>query len=284
MRLYFIPMLAFALIAFGSLFEEVTLSLNKIIMTRRLQTLSVLGFLQSLVTLVFYLIYGSLAPHGFVFSWSSWVTVSIRTVLEVFIAYCTMQAVAKAERSAYGFIRAFTVPLLLVVDVAFGYRLGLLQQIGILVTFVSVAVLTMNHGFSKKGIGWVIATALTAVLTVSLYKYDLNFNSVASEQSIMYAASTIFFFALIMRTKEDVFGLLKTKGVPWAILSACFGSLLQGLSYQYAAGSWIIAMKRACGVLLAVLSGRVAFKEEKLGLKLAAFAGCLTGFLLMVLG
>ncbi|MFA4954036.1 MAG: hypothetical protein WC641_01865 [Patescibacteria group bacterium] len=277
-------MLAFALIAFGSLFEEVTLSLNKIIMTRRLQTLSVLGFLQSLVTLVFYLIYGSLAPHGFVFSWSSWVTVSIRTVLEVFIAYCTMQAVAKAERSAYGFIRAFTVPLLLVVDVAFGYRLGLLQQIGILVTFVSVAVLTMNHGFSKKGIGWVIATALTAVLTVSLYKYDLNFNSVASEQSIMYAASTIFFFALIMRTKEDVFGLLKTKGVPWAILSACFGSLLQGLSYQYAAGSWIIAMKRACGVLLAVLSGRVAFKEEKLGLKLAAFAGCLTGFLLMVLG
>jgi len=277
-------MLAFALIAFGSLFEEVTLSLNKIIMTRRLQTLSVLGFLQSLVTLVFYLIYGSLAPHGFVLSWSSWVTLSIRTVLEVFIAYCTMQAVAKAERSAYGFIRAFTVPLLLVVDVAFGYRLGLLQQIGILVTFVSVAVLTMNHGFSKKGIGWVIATALTAVLTVSLYKYDLNFNSVASEQSIMYAASTIFFLILILRTKEDVLGLLKTKGVPWAIVTSCFGSLLQGLSYQYAAGSWIIAMKRASGVLLAVLSGRVAFKEEKLGLKLVAFAGCLTGFLLMVLG
>lgn len=277
-------MLALVLMGFGSFFEEVTLSLNKVIMTRRIETLSVLGFLQSVITLIMYLIYGWLTPGGLVLSWSAWSTLSLRTLLEVVIAYCTMQAVAKAERGAYGFIRTFTVPLLLITDIVLGYHVSLYQQIGILIVFFSVLFLTAKRGFGHQGIRWVIATALIAVATTSLYKYDLKFNSAAAEQSVIYGIEAAFFLILILRTKESVLTLLRQKGLPLALIAQCFGSLLQGLSYQYAAASWVIAVKRALGVFWAMLSGRMVFEERKFGLKLIAFGGCVVGLLLMVLG
>lgn len=90
-----------------------------------------------------------------------------------------------ADRSTYGFLRVLTIPLLLLVDLALGYSLSQGQIVGVSILTLSVLLLLLNHGLRTKGIGFVLLSAVNAVVTLSLFKYDItHFNSVEVEQGI----------------------------------------------------------------------------------------------------
>ncbi|MBI4835628.1 MAG: hypothetical protein HY817_00030 [Candidatus Abawacabacteria bacterium] len=183
------------------------------------------------------------------------------------------KATIKSDRSTWGFLRMGTVPILLICDALLGYDIQPLQYVGILFIIMTLFLLYKQHGFTRKGVGWVIAATINAALAITLYKHAITYyNSVAAHQLV----SGIFVMAFVTwlckhHRHHHPLRLYKEKLFVTQSLSFAFGGILDSFAYTLAPASIIVTGKRCASALFTILAGNFYFHEERLAVKLFAF-------------
>lgn len=276
-------MLGVALMSVGTAIEETASTIGKVEMKKKVETPFTYATITTMVTIVFFILFACIRLSAQTFTPASIPTLSIRIVLEIIQTSVTVYAIKIADRSTFGFIRTLTIPFLLVIDMISAYAVETTQIIGIGLIVFALFLLFMNHGFSKKGSGLVLISALNAVITTSLYKYDItHFNSPEIEQTIVLVAMLLFFIAIsVFRDKKNPFALFRHRAC--VIQAGLMGvsSVVDSLSFLFAAPSILAATKRTMSVFMSVVLGKTVFKEKHLYLKIAAFSMCAVGFVLL---
>ncbi len=268
----------------GTFFEEVASLIGKTKVAARQESVYMMGFLNLFwVTLVFGLI-ALLRPSSFIFSYASLPTFGIRMILEVVQAHVSILAVTRADRSTFGFIRVATVPLLLLVDLIMKYTLGSYQIVGMGIIVAVLILIFMNHGIRREGAWLTLFTAVNAVATSSLYKFDIvHFNSVVGEQLIIYGGLFLYFgIAARWIMKENIFTFFQRPAFLLQSLSQGLGGGIESFAMAFAPPSVILAAKRSSGVLWAVLSGNRYFHEQHFLLKMTLFLLIAVGLVLLI--
>lgn len=285
-------MLGLALAAVSTIATELGCSVGKLTIgtkEKRIYAVGTLtniggGLLIALMGLVLPVgFFGAGVISGFVFTVASLPYVAARVFFEILQAHLTLLAIARTERSTFGFLRTLTLPLLLAVDLLLGYSIHMLQFIGMVGIIGGLFLLFLNHGIRRRGAVVTIATAFNAVMTISLYKYDIvHFNSVAAEQSIVYVCITAYFLCMaLFVAKENPFSLLRKPQYAAQLILSSASDLTISFAYLFAAASVITSAKRALGILFAIASGHYYFHERRFVLKLAAFVLVTGGVVLL---
>lgn len=277
-------MYAIGLMLAATFFAEVSSSMGKRAVAKRLESIYSLGFLSTFWTALLLILSVVFLGADFHFSQQSLPVFLPRLGLELATAYVSMKAVVKADRSTYAFLRLITVPLLLAVDIILGYPVGGLQMLGILMVFGAIMVL-IHHGLNRKGGGYVIASALCAVGTISLYKYDItHYNSVAAEQILTYIVLLTFFTILAWNhSKEKTWPYLRW---PWAeaqSISEGAANVLASFAFNFAPASVVVSAQRGLSVLWAIIFGNVYFHERHVVYKLSCFVLVAVGLTLTII-
>ncbi len=280
------------LTAISSFLEEVSCSVGKWEMLRKRETALSLGFLNYFWTVLILFALAFLIPKdffapgfpgGFVFSMASLPTFLPRVVLEILQALLGAYAVVIADRSTFGFLHIITIPLLLVADFVFSYSVGLPQIAGMSLIIASLVLVFINDGIRRKGMWLVIFSAVNAVATISLFKYDVtHFNSVEAEQGIICAVLVVFFFILsLVREKKNPLKLFAHPVFFMQSFLMGVGGSIMGFAYFFSAPSIVAAAKRAFNVLFAMLSGHIYFNEKKFWVKFVSFVLIAVGLILL---
>lgn len=267
----------------GSFLGEISLSIGKVKVGRKEQSVYTMGFLCLFWGAIWFFII-ILFRHSFVFALASLPTFIPRAFLEVAQAHATNLAVVKADRSTFGFIRVLTIPLLLAVDFFLGYKINTYQTIGIIVIVSALFLLLVNHGVKKQGSGFVVFTALNAVATISLFKYNIShFNSVEAEQLIIYIILLIyFFFTALYFVKENPLRFLFRPIFFVQSATSGAGGLLESFAYNFAPASIILAAKRSSAIFWSLASGGLYFKEQHILIKAVCLILLVGGIILLV--
>lgn len=273
------------LVSIGNFFVEISDSIGKFKVKNHQESSFTMAFLTLFWGTIFFTIISIFKDNGFVFQLASLPTFLIRVVLEIVQTYISILAIVGADRSTYGFVRTITIPLLLVVDLILGYKIGFLPMTGMLVIIIALWLLFVNKGIKKNGIGLVIFSAINAVVTISLFKYDItHFNSVAAEQLIINLILLTFFILLsFLKAHENPFSFLKQPIFFLQSFSIGIGGVIESFGYNYGAASMITAAKRASAIFWSLLFGKVYFKETHIILKSIIFILLLLGLILLSL-
>lgn len=244
-----------------------------------------MGFLNMVWTAVFFVALATLSPAGWSIASASWPLLGIRLALEVVQAHVTVKAFIAADRSTFGFLKILTIPLLVVVDLAVGYDIGSWQLAGIGLIIFSLALLYINHGLTRKGTGLVLFSAVNAVLTISLFKYNITAfgNSVAAEQGIASAVLAGYFLIVgSLFGRKSPAAYLRQPVFLVQSVAAGLGSVLSSFAYLFAPASVITAANRSLSVLAAIIVGNAYFKEKHFLLKVVALIVAAIGITLLV--
>lgn len=276
-------LIGFLLMTAGTALGEASSSLGKIEMRKRVETPFGYAFLTLLAGIVTFLILAAFRLPQQHFALASIPTLSIRIVLEIFQMSVTVYALKTASRSTFGFLRTLTIPGLLVADMLLAYPVSLSQIMGIMLIVSALFLLYVNHGFSKHGTLFALVSAANAILTITLYKYNITqFNSPEIEQLIVL--SILLVFAYIVAVCWERRNPLKLLQKPVCLLHAGLagvGGTLDAMSLLFGAPSVLIAVKRTIGVFASIISGHTVFAEKQLFLKLSAFTLCAMGLILL---
>ena len=277
-------MIGIILVAASQFFAELSTSLGKYVFEHNKESLLAMGFLSHFWTAVFFVIYG-LAHGPFVFSLASLPTFVPRVILEIIITFVTLHAVLSADRSTFAFLRTLTIPLLLGVDMYLGYSVSFWSLLGIICMVISFLVLFMNHGLSPRGKFLTVLTALIAVVTISLYQYDIrHFNSVAAEQAIVcFFIFVTFAIAAWYHSRENVFAYLLHPVFFAQSIASGLSTGFVSFAYLFAPASIITSLKRAFEVFGSIVSGQIAFHERHLVVKMFALAFMTIGVFLTLI-
>ncbi len=265
-----IPLLVTAL---GGFFEELGTSIAKKNILAKETGIYTIGFLNTVSGAVILTGAVLILNQSFVFSAGSLPTFGLRAFLEILQAYATLEAISLADRSTYGFLRVLTLPLLLLTDTVLGYSLTASHVVGISFIVFAFIFLFINHGIKRTGSGFVLFSAINAVITISLYKYDItHYNSVAGEQiSIFVILAAYFLFMSVFVSKENPFRAIRNKKLLFQPVLHGMGGAILSFAYALAPASIITSAKRSVEVMWSVLSGNVIFKEKHFAVKIAAF-------------
>lgn len=285
-------MLGIVLVGGGALAEEAGASIGKWETAQKKESVFSMGFINSLwatlflLALAFFIPANFFAPgfpRGFVFSMASLPTFLPRVGLEILQAWATVYAITRADRSTFGFLRILTIPLLLVVDIALSYSVSLPQIAGMSFIITSLILLFINHGIRRDNAWLVVFTAVNAVATISLYKYDItHFNSVEAEQGLISIVLLVFFFTMAMvRAKENPLRLLAHPVLFLQSLLMGVSGIVMSFAFLFSAASVITTASRAFNILFAMISGHVYFREKRLWIKIAAFVLITVGLILL---
>jgi hypothetical protein len=263
----------------GALFEEVSSVAGKNELESKKEAVAVFGFLQTLILLIVFFVISQVIPDGFVFSWKSLPTLSLRIIFEIALCYFAIMALKLTDRSSFGFVRSGTIPLLLIVDILVGYTVTPFQIVGVLLLFVVIAFVFKEHVIKKKGLKYLVACTLLPVVTVSLYKYDItHFNSFAAETTIVMAALVLFWTVVNIYQRHSPLKHLKDPQVVVQVLAAAIGSILINIAFVFTIPSVLIAVKRASSIFWSTLSGIYMYREKRVATKV-----CIAGALLVVI-
>lgn len=241
------------------------------------------GFLSLFFGTVILVIIGAWR-HDFFFSLASLPTFLPRVFLEVLQTHVGVLAVIRADRSDFGPLKTLTIPLLLIVDILLGYAVTPQQIVGMGLISFTIFVLLFYEKFNTKGLWLILFTAVNAVATLSLYKYDItHFNSVESEQVIVQLVLLLYFFLLASLVgRENPLVFLKQRAFFIQALASGPVSSIGSFAYVFAPASIITAALRAFAVLFSILSGRFYFKEKGFIVKVSLFIGILIGLILLL--
>ncbi|HLD31276.1 MAG TPA: hypothetical protein VJB37_00025 [Patescibacteria group bacterium] len=258
-------MLGLIIVSLGTFLEEITDSIGKDRVNKHQQSPFTMAFLSLFWVTIFFSLISLFRRDAFVFQISSLPTFIPRAFLEIAQLYVSTLAIVRVERSTFSFIRTFTIPLLLLVDLILGYVIGPLAMAGMAVLLLALLLLLLNKGIKKTDIGLVIFSTLNAVITISLYKYDItHFNSVVAEQLIIYTLLLVSFSVLsLVKTKENPFKSLTKPICLIQSLAVGLGGVIISFGYGYGPASVITAAKRATAVFWSLLSGGWYFHEKK---------------------
>lgn len=263
-------MLGIILVSIGTLFEEISDSIGKNKMASREESPYTMAFLSLFWGTIFFGIISVVKNNLFTFQLASLPTFSIRAIFEVIQLYVSVIAIAQADRTTFCFLRTLTIPLLLIADLFLGYRVGLFGIVGISVITLTILLLFSRHEVKKMGSGFIIFSAINAVFTISLYKYNItHFNSVVVEQLLMYVILLIaFFFIALVGAKENPFIFLTRPVFLLQSFSVGLGGMIESFAFNYGAASLIIAAKRSASIFWTLLSGKHCFNEKNIVFKI----------------
>lgn len=268
----------------GTFFDEISSTIGKEKINNHEESIFVMGFLNSIWAVFGFLIYG-LVTGDFIFSLASLPTFTIRALLEILLTYVVITAISKADRSTYGFIRVLSLPLLLIVDIAMGYALEFWQLAGIGVILCTLFLTFLSHGIKKDGALWCLASAIIAVATISLLKYNITYyNSVAAEQtfSLLIVATFLYSWSKYKQHEQPLKYLKK----PAFLLQSILGSLAAifiSFAFKFAPPSVTTTAIRSSSIFWSVAVGSVYFKERHLAVKIASLALLCTGLILLII-
>lgn len=276
-------MLGVVFSAIGAFFVEVSNSIGKFEVEKKEETPYLIPFLNIKFSVLVFLVITLVKPSLFVFNIASLPFFLSRFFLEILVAYFMVKSLVTNERSTASFVLTLTVPLLLLADVVLGYGISPYQIGGIvLIVLVLVSIFT-NRNMNRTGIHYSILAAVTAVFTVTLYKYDItHFNSVVAEQLLMQALLFLFFFAVVWKsTGKSPFLFYGKRILFFQSLAHGAGNIVESFAYLFAPPSVVIATKRAAAVFWAILSGNHYFHERHVVLKLFVFLFLAAGVFLL---
>ncbi|MDO8584332.1 MAG: hypothetical protein Q7R83_04090 [bacterium] len=278
-------MLGFLLSFVGTLFGELSVSLEKTLLAHRIKRMVSIGLIQVTVAFFIYAGYALFIRRAFLFSLASLPTFIPEAILSIFQAYIYFLAIAKADRSTFGFIRTFTVPLMLISDILLGYAIRPLQLIGIILIFLVLIFLTVEKAFSKRGRWLVVLSAINSAVSLTLYKYNItHFNSVEAHQTVAFFILFIAFVIAAIATKEKPWQLLRRPKMIAAFGCNGLAAFFEGFAYQFGVASFIMAIQRATTLFWAIIAGKAWFHEKHFVMKLTSLAACMAGIALLVLG
>src|SRR3989344_4119813 len=123
-------MIAFFLSFLAKVFDEIGTSIGKHKVQLSKESIYTMGFLNMFWGALFFLSFAFFIRKAFVFSFESLPTFIPRLVLEVAQTHVTLNAIVAASRSTFSFIRIFTIPLLLLIDIILGYSITTNQIAG----------------------------------------------------------------------------------------------------------------------------------------------------------
>ena len=276
-------MLGVILAAIGGFFEELSASIGKEEVRRKVESVYAMGFLNSLWGVVFFAVLTAWNYESLTFA--AWPTFLLRAVSSVTLAYFSVNAIAQADRSTFAFIRTGTIPLLIIADLLLGSTLGGAQLLGMGVIAVGLLFLSVNHGFSKKGMMFTIASTINAAIAIGLYKYNITHgNSVVLEQLLSITVLILYFAFMCKRSGEKPLLLLKKPLVALQSGSIGIATLFDSFAYQYAPSSVILATTRSASVVFSVLSGAAYFHEKHMAVKIVSIAAFVGGIVLLAAG
>lgn len=276
-------MLGITLVALGALFAQIGTSIGKYEVTNKRESLYAMGFLHALSATIFLIIIAIFWRGEFVFSLASIPTFAARAVLEIIALFVGLNAIAQADRSTFSFLKVLAIPLLLVVDTVLGYEISLSQMIGISIVAVSLLLLLINHGLSRRGKILSTLAALLAVGTLSLYKYNItHYNSVEAEQIVMLIIlmGTIIIVAQI-HLRENVFKTLTHKLFIFQSVASGIGTVFISFAFLFAPASIITTAKYSLEILTSMIFGRTYFYEKHFLIKSLALVLIIVGMALM---
>jgi len=268
----------------GTFFQEISDSIGKRQVNTHKQSPYTMAFLSIFWGAILFFLIGVIKADGFIFKAASLPTFTIRATLEILQLYFTIFAVVKADRSTFNFIRTATIPLLFLIDLALGYKIGLWPMIGMTTIIVTLIFLFSSNKIKKIGAGLVTFTAMNAVITISLFKYDITYyNSVAAEQLIIYLILLLFAFLIsIIKAKENPLVMLFKKRIFFLqSLTTGVGGVAESFAFNYGAASIIMAAKRSSAIFWSIVSGKKYFKEKYLLTKILIFGLLLIGLVLL---
>ena len=271
------------LVAIGKFFGEIATSIGKYEVVHKNESFYAMGFLNGIWGLILLIIIG-IARHSFSFSFESIPILVVRFVLEVTLTFVALHALIQAERSTFSFLRTLTIPLLIIVDLSLGYTISFTQIIGVCLIAFTIIFLFINQGLSRKGKFLSILSAVIAVITISLYKYDIaHFNSVETEQVIINSALLVTFAIIAkIKTGENVFKYFKKRIFLEQSLISGFSGVFLSFAYMFGVASVITAAMRSFEIIGALASGKTCFKERHIGVKVVALFSVVSGILLLV--
>lgn len=278
-------MLGIVLVGISEVALQWSASIGKYEAQKKRESVYALGFLTWFWTTVGLLLWGTVGPGTFVFSLESLPTFTLRVVLELAMMYVTIRALIEADRSTFSFLRTLTLPLLLGVDLALGYVISFWQLVGIGVIIAGSVLLFSRKGLSRKGKIYSILSAVLAVGTLSLYKYNItHFNSLEAEQFFVHIIMlTVLVTAAYVRHRENLFlSLFKPVFLGQSLLAG-FGGIAMSFAYLYAPASVITAAKRSFEILFSIVVGRAYFHEHHIAIKLVAALLVISGISLTTL-
>ena len=272
------------LVSIGSFFSEMFAVIGKREVQKREEGIYTMGFLMFFWGVIFFFAL-ILFKGSFDFSLASIPTFSIRVIFEMILVTVALKATVQVERSAFGFVRTLTLPLLLAVDLFIGYSISSTQMIGIGLIILTMIILFMNHGIKKKGLKLLVWSAIIPVITISLFKYNITyFNSVEAEQFMLQSILLVYlFFMAIKFDKENPLRFLKKSIFIKQSLYEGIGTVITSFAYIFAPASIIASAKRSSSVLWAVLSGNKVFHEKHFILKILMFILLAGGIVLLVI-
>lgn len=277
-------MFGIILISLGSLFEEVSSGIGKFQVRHRRESIYTMGFLNLFWSIGIFLVLILLFHQPFTFRLIALPIFLCRAVLEIAQAHSTMLAITKADRSTYSLFRTLTIPLLLFADIALAYHPSTRQIAGIIVILAMLVVMFNSRSINRKGLGFVLFTSFNAVITISLYKYNIaHYNSVAAEGLLMSVILIIYFFFTAKKfSHENPFVFLRRR--IFLLQSGAYGTatVIESFAYGFAPASIILAGKRSSALFWAIISGKRYFHEKKFTAKIVATIGLVIGIILLI--
>ncbi len=279
-------MLGIVLTFIGTLFDEISGSIGKNQANHNKESPYTMAFLSLFWASIFFLLFSITKTNSFVFDLRSLPTFCIRSILEIAQLYLSILALIKADRSTFSFIRTITIPSLLVVDIFLGYSINLEQMAGLTLIILALVFMFSRHSIGKKGAGLATISAINAVITTSLFKYDItHYNSVIAEQ-LLITLILLVCFSIIIILKEKRSPLSLFGNITFSIqsITSGIGSIFESYAYNYGVASVLMATKRSSSILLAIISGNIFFKERHTAVKIVVFLLLSLGTLLLALG
>src|SRR3990167_3269903 len=120
-----------------------------------------------------------------------------------------------------------------------------------------------------KGLWLLIGSSLNAVITISLFKYNItHFNSVEAEQSLISLIVMIYlFFCAMLIYKEDPFRFMRKPVFMVQMATSGLASIIVSYAYLFAPATIITTATRSFSVFFSLLSGKIYFKDSNIGAK-----------------
>ena len=266
----------------ASFIDEVSSSIIKFETVHKKETVYTAGFINTLFGILVFLAIAAFR-NSFVFSLASLPTFAIKAVLEIFQAQASMLAIMKTDRSTYAFVRNITIPLLLATDLLLGFTVSSGQWIGITLIFATFFFIILFHILNTKGIGYSLFTAMNAVATISLFKYNItHFNSVEAEQIITLLILLFYFFlAARFLARENPLSFLRRRTFLGQGFAHSIASIFGSFAIAFGNPGIATAAGRASSVLAGIISGHNYFQEKKFGAKIIVSAALIAGLALL---
>lgn len=276
-------MFGIVLIFIGTFFDEISSSIGKYKANKHEESPYTMAFLSLFWSAIFFILISLIKNSTFIFKLDSLPTFSIRAILEIIQLYVSIFAVIKADRTTFSFVRTITIPLLLLVDFIIGYKIGTAPLIGITLIIVALLLAFSQNGIKKKGLKFVIFSAVNAVITTSLFKYNIiHYNSIVAEQlliTLILLICSVFF--ILIKEKENPFAFLAKPVFFLQSVTTGLAGVFESFAFNFSVPTILMAAKRSSAIFWSILSGKEYFKEKHTLFKFLIFSIMLLGLILL---